>query len=212
MCLFHRLPFYIQDLLAYFHLGWLLYPYGYIGAVTFKCYSLLTKYKIIYGSNQVQNYEEILPLAQQPLADALDDFSKFYILLILHESPSHGYGILSKYRRRTGHTLSPGTLYPFLQKLEQQDIVSSSDKAIGKRPRRDYQLTTKGKRAVNQLFQRFASITAAAFESNLEICASCGCKVYEGAHFEEIQGKRRVFCCCHCAASYKQHLKEEPTT
>lgn len=158
------------------------------------------------------HYQEPIPLAQPPLADALDDLSKFYILIILHEAPSHGYGILTKYRRRTGQALSPGTLYPFLQQLEQQDIVSSLDKPVGKRPRREYQLTTKGRKAVNQLFQRFASITAAAFESNLEICASCGCKVYEGTHYEEIQGKLRAFCCSHCAASYKQHLKEDSTT
>lgn len=146
------------------------------------------------------------------LEAALDDFSKFYILLILHEAPSHGYGILSKYRRRTGQPLSPGTLYPFLQQLEQQNIVSSQDKPVGKRPRREYQLTTKGRKAVMQLFRRFASITAAAFESDLEVCASCGCKVFEGAHFEEIQGQRLGFCCSHCAASYKHQLKEDSPT
>jgi DNA-binding PadR family transcriptional regulator len=182
-----------------------VYLCGYIGTVTFKCYSLLSKHKI-YLVWTALNYKETMPLMQQPLADALDDFSKFYILLILHEAPSHGYGILSKYRRRTGQTLSPGTLYPFLQQLEQLDIVSSRDKPVGKRPRREYSLTTKGRKAVNQLFQRFASITAAAFESNLEVCASCGCKVYEGAHFEEIQGRRLAFCCTHCAASYNSHL------
>ncbi|MFX1475367.1 MAG: PadR family transcriptional regulator [Promethearchaeota archaeon] len=143
---------------------------------------------------------------QQPLDAALDDFSKFYILLILHEAPSHGYGIMSKYRRRTGRPLSAGTLYPFLQRLEEQDIVSSRDKPVGKRPRREYRLTARGHTAVGQLFRRFASITAAAFESNLEVCASCGCKVFEGAHFETIREQRLAFCCRHCAASYKSHL------
>jgi len=128
---------------------------------------------------------------------------RFYILLILSEGPSHGYGILTKYRHRAGRQLSAGTLYPFLQTLEKQGIVTSTDKPVGKRPRREYALTAIGRRAADQLFTRFASITAAAFESNLQVCASCGCKV-QGAHYEEIEGKKVAFCCCHCAAAYRR--------
>ncbi|MFX1562516.1 MAG: PadR family transcriptional regulator [Promethearchaeota archaeon] len=147
-------------------------------------------------------------MSEKTLEGLLDDFSKFYILLILYEAPSHGYGIMTKYRRRTNRPLSAGTLYPFLQMLEEKGVVSSRDKPVGKRPRREYRLTAKGKRSAEQLFRRFASITAAAFESNLQVCASCGCKVYEGAHYEEIHGEKVAFCCSHCAASYKQQLAE----
>ncbi len=148
--------------------------------------------------------EEVSDLSDSPLESILDDFAKFYILLVLFEGPTHGYSVITKYRQRTGHTLSAGTLYPFLQKLEELGIVSSQDKSVGKRPRKEYSLTKKGRRDVEQLFRRFASITVAAFESNIQICASCGCKVFEGAHFEEIEGKSVVFCCSHCAASYLQ--------
>jgi PadR family transcriptional regulator PadR len=146
-------------------------------------------------------------MSDQPLETVLDDLAKLYILLVLHEGPSHGYGIIRKYHNRTGRSLSAGTLYPFLQKLEQQDLVTSEDKPVGKRPRREYCLTRKGRRSVGQLLDRFASITAAVFESNLQVCASCGCKVYEGAHIEEINGNQVAFCCHHCASAYRNQLQ-----
>jgi PadR family transcriptional regulator PadR len=142
-------------------------------------------------------------MTEKPLDAVLDNLAKFYILLVFNEGPSHGYGIIRKYHKRTGRSLSAGTLYPFLQQLEKEGIVTCEDKPVGKRPRREYCLTRKGRRSVNQLLNRFASITAAAFESNLQVCASCGCKVYEGAHVEEIEGKRLAFCCRHCAAAYR---------
>jgi len=145
-------------------------------------------------------------MSEPPLDAVLDNLAKFYILLLINEAPSHGYGLIRKYHNRTGRTLSAGTLYPFLQQLEQQGIVSSEDKHVGKRPRRDYSLTPKGRRYVSQLLERFGSITAAVFESNLQVCASCGCKVYEGAHIEEINGKRIAFCCKHCATAYQGQL------
>jgi DNA-binding PadR family transcriptional regulator len=142
-------------------------------------------------------------LEEKSLGDIVGEFERFYVLLILYEDPSHGYGILNKYRHRAGRQLSAGTLYPFLQTLEKQGIVTSTDKPLGKRPHREYRLTPKGRRAAEQLFNRFASITAAAFESNLDVCASCGCRV-QGAHYEEIEGKKLAFCCCHCAAAYRR--------
>jgi len=147
-------------------------------------------------------------MAEESVADVLEDFSKFYTLLLLYEAPNHGYGIMVKYRRRTGRPLSPGTLYPFLHQLEEMGLVTHRDKPVGKRPRRVYHLTAKGRRTCEQLFRRFASITAAAIETRLEVCASCGCKVYEGAYHEEIDGKLLAFCCRHCAASYKRQYAE----
>ncbi len=137
-----------------------------------------------------------------------DDFAKVYILLLLYESPSHGYGLMTKYRNRTGRTLSAGTLYPFLEYLEEHGFVSSKSNPTGKRPRRVVSFTEKGRKGAELLFSRFASITAAVFESNLQVCASCGCKVYEGAHFEEVNSKKLAFCCHHCATAYKTQLQE----
>jgi DNA-binding PadR family transcriptional regulator len=136
-----------------------------------------------------------------------DDFAKVYILLLLYEAPSHGYGLMTKYRNRTGRPLSAGTIYPFLEYLEKHGFVTSESNPTGKRPRRVVSFTEKGRKGAELLFSRFASITAAAFESNLQVCASCGCKVYEGVHIEEIDGKQVAFCCPHCAGAYQQQIQ-----
>lgn len=136
----------------------------------------------------------------------IDDFTKFYVLLLLYEAPSHGYGIMAKYHKRTGHSLSAGTLYPFLQYLESKGLLRSQDKSTGRRPRKEYSLTVVGRKESQRLFDRFASITAAAFQSNIQVCASCGCKVYEGAHLEVINGVKLAFCCHHCANAYQRQL------
>jgi DNA-binding PadR family transcriptional regulator len=69
------------------------------------------------------------------MSGILSDFSQFYILLLLGEGPKHGYGLIKEFKRRTGKTLSAGTLYPFLQKLEQKELISKSDMSVGKRPK-----------------------------------------------------------------------------
>ncbi len=146
------------------------------------------------------------PLTEIDSALPIDDFTKFYVLLLLYEGPSHGYGIMAKYHKRTGRSLSAGTLYPFLQYLESKGLLYSQDKSTGRRPRKEYSLTVVGRKESQRLFDRFTAITAAAFQSNIQVCASCGCKVYEGAHFEVINGAKRAFCCSHCANAYQRQL------
>ena len=48
--------------------------------------------------------------------DLVSDFSRFYMLTILYEGPTHGYGIIRKFQRRVGKKISPGLVYPFLQR------------------------------------------------------------------------------------------------
>ncbi len=57
--------------------------------------------------------------SQTEIISVLSDFSQFHIILLLSERPIHGYGIIKKFEERTGKKLSTGTLYPFLQKLEE---------------------------------------------------------------------------------------------
>ncbi|TFH02947.1 MAG: hypothetical protein E4H14_17275 [Candidatus Thorarchaeota archaeon] len=143
---------------------------------------------------------------QDDMSGILSDFSQFYILLLLGEGTNHGYGLIKEFKKRTGKTLSAGTLYPFLQKLEQREFISQSDMSVGNRPKLVYSLTAKGRQFADSLFQRFAAMTASAIDPSLETCASCGVRVYEGAHHEEIDGKTMAFCCSHCAAAFKhQH-------
>ncbi len=142
---------------------------------------------------------------EQSMSDILSDFSQFYILLLLSEGPIHGYGLIKEFKKRTGKTLSAGTIYPFLQKLEEQGLVKRSEKAVGKKPKIIYSLTAKGKKFTDALFKRFAAITASAIEPSLQTCSSCGVRIYEGGYIEEIDGRKMAFCCVHCAAAFKEH-------
>lgn len=140
------------------------------------------------------------------MSEILSDFSQFYIVLLLNEGPIHGYGVMRAFKNRTGNKLSAGTLYPFLQKLEAMGLVRKTEKLGGKRPKIVYTLTRKGRSFTDRLFRRFASLTASALEPSLETCASCGARVYDGAHHEDLDGVRLAFCCVHCARAYKLDL------
>ena len=137
----------------------------------------------------------------------ISDFSRFYILTLLYEGPCHGYSIISKFKRRIGKEISPSLVYPFLQQLEQKGLAKHAIKHVGEKEKKVYELTEEGKKLCGRLFKRFAALVSVAIEPSLEICASCGCKVYEGGYKETIDGKETVFCCKHCANSYKQEKK-----
>jgi len=139
--------------------------------------------------------------------DFISDFSRFYILTLLYEGPCHGYSIISRFKRRIGKEISPSLVYPFLQQLEQRGLVKHAIKHVGEKEKKVYELTEEGKKLCGRLFKRFAALVSIAIEPSLEICASCGCKVYEGGYKETIDGKETVFCCEHCANSHKHDRK-----
>ncbi len=137
----------------------------------------------------------------------VSDFSRLYILTLLYEGPCHGYSIISKFKGRIGKEISPSLVYPFLQQLEQKGLVKHVIKHVGEKEKKVYELTEEGKKLCGKLFKRFATLVSVAIEPSLEICANCGCKVYEGGYKEMIDGRETVFCCKHCANSYKQERK-----
>jgi DNA-binding PadR family transcriptional regulator len=143
----------------------------------------------------------------EPLNDLLSDFSRFYILMILYEGPAHGYSVLSSFKQRLGREISPSLVYPFLQQLEEKGLVKHSHKPVGEKEKKVFELTKEGKRLTKGLFKRFANLVSVAIEPSLNVCAHCGCKVYEGGYREVIEGKETMFCCSHCAGSYKEERK-----
>jgi DNA-binding PadR family transcriptional regulator len=139
----------------------------------------------------------------------VSDFSRLYILTILYEGPIHGYGIISRFRKRLGKNITANLVYPFLQQLEDHGVVIHVDRPVGKKTRKVYQLTPHGEALCQRLFARFAHLVSTAIEPSLDVCAHCGCKVYEGGHTETINGHTTTFCCKHCAGSYKRELQSE---
>ncbi len=136
--------------------------------------------------------------------DFVSDFSRFFILIMLYEGPSHGYKIINEFKKRVRKEVSPSLVYPFLQKLEKGGIVKHISRMTGTREKKMYELTDEGRSLCLRIFRRFSKLVTVAIEPNLEICSHCGCKVYEGGYSEEIDGKLTTFCCIHCANSYKQ--------
>jgi len=143
----------------------------------------------------------------ETIDDLLSDFSRFYILTILYEGPAHGYSILNRFKQRIGKEVSPSLVYPFLQQLEEKGLVKHTIKPVGEKEKKVFELTREGKEVCTRLFKRFANLISIAIEPSLEVCAHCGCKLYEGGYREVINGKEMTFCCEHCANSYKQEKK-----
>lgn len=134
----------------------------------------------------------------------ISDFSRFYILTILYEGPTHGYRIISQFKGRVKKEISPSLVYPFLGQLEEKGYVTHQIEPVGEKERKIFLLTEEGKQLCTRLFKRFAELVSIAIAPSLDVCAHCGCKVYEGAYHEKIDDVETAFCCSHCAASYKQ--------
>ena len=141
--------------------------------------------------------------AQTEIIEMVSDFSRVYILTMLHEKPVHGYEIIRKFRKVIGKDISPSIVYPFLKQLEQKNLVTHTLKPIGAKKKKVFELTAEGREFSEQLFKRFSELISVALEPSLEVCANCGCKIYEGGHKETIKDKELMFCCIHCATSYK---------
>ena len=138
----------------------------------------------------------------------ISDFSRFYILTLLYERPTHGYGIISRFRNRVGKEISPSLVYPFLKQLEQKGLVKHTSKPVGEKKREIFELTRAGRELCIRLFRRFDNLTSTAIQANLEVCDHCGARIYDGGHLELIDGKETTFCCIHCARAYIEEVEE----
>jgi len=79
-----------------------------------------------------------------------DLYSGLIRLHVLHhavEEPIFGLGMIEELARH-GYRISPGTLYPMLQRLEKKGYLRSSEKRDGKSRRRVYRATPLGRKAL----------------------------------------------------------------
>jgi DNA-binding PadR family transcriptional regulator len=78
--------------------------------------------------------------------EVLLSFWKVHILHHAAEEPIHGQWILTELRRH-GYEISPGTLYPLLNRMERVGWLRCKvDPEGGRRARKDYRLTSEGKK------------------------------------------------------------------
>jgi len=132
--------------------------------------------------------------------------TKFYTLQLLKDGPMHGYEIMEELGKKIGKKPSPGQIYPLLKNFKRSGLVRQKVMMVGERGKKVYTLTKDGETAATRMMNSFSDIVSAILEPRLTKCAHCGCKVYEGGHREQIEGKTLMFCCVHCAHSYKRHL------
>ena len=138
------------------------------------------------------------------MSSIVNDFSKFYVMLLLSEGPKHGYEIMSQMEGRLGRRASPGQVYPFLSALRSEGMVAFVEEGTGRKKRKVYSFTAEGRRLCDRLFAQFTALVSSAIRPSIRVCSHCGCSVFRDAHVEEVGGRRLSFCCRYCAASYRK--------
>jgi DNA-binding PadR family transcriptional regulator len=67
------------------------------------------------------------------------------ILTLINREPAWGYKIKKQIETFSGLKIRHGALYPLLKKLEDKGLITSQKQQQGKRTRKIYTLTEKGK-------------------------------------------------------------------
>lgn len=68
------------------------------------------------------------------------------ILHLINKEPTWGYKIKKQIENASGLKIRHGALYPLLKKLENKDLIKSQKQQQGKRTKKVYALTEKGKK------------------------------------------------------------------
>ena len=86
------------------------------------------------------------------------------ILELLTQRPQYGMGMAGHVKAATGGAWAPsaGTLYPLLQRMEDDGLIKSHLEQSSGAPRRVYKLTAKGKRARGRLREELIAELEAA--------------------------------------------------
>lgn len=87
-------------------------------------------------------------------------------LHVLHhaaEEPVYGAWIIEELRRH-GYRLSPGTLYPMLHGLERKGLLRCRSEGTGRRARRLYTITAKGRSALADARDKVRELFGELFE------------------------------------------------
>jgi PadR family transcriptional regulator PadR len=74
-------------------------------------------------------------------------FWKVHILYHASEMPIHGQWIITELRRH-GYDISPGTLYPLLNRMARYGWLKCRTGTGGARARKDYRLTSTGRKVL----------------------------------------------------------------
>jgi DNA-binding PadR family transcriptional regulator len=95
------------------------------------------------------------------IADAIEQSMKkghisTLILLALEKEPSHGYSLMQKITEDTYGVWNPtaSSLYPHLSSLTEKGLIEFNTEKEGKRERKVYEITEKGRKTLKKLLER----------------------------------------------------------
>ncbi len=90
-------------------------------------------------------------------------FIKIHILYHASKEPIFGVGIAEELARH-GYSVSPGTLYPTLHRLEKEGYLESIAKVINGRMRKYYQATAEGRLVLEQSKKKIRELVTEVVE------------------------------------------------
>ena len=90
-------------------------------------------------------------------------FIKIHTLYHASKEPIFGVGIAEELARH-GYSISPGTLYPLLHRLQKEGFMESNSKVVNGRARRYYQATTEGKMVLEQSKKKIRELVTEVIE------------------------------------------------
>ena len=97
------------------------------------------------------------------LKDFFLGFIKIHILYHASKEPISGVEIAEELARH-GYSVSPGTLYPTLHRLEKDGYLLSSSKVVNGRVRKFYQATAEGKLVLEQSKKKIRELVTEVIE------------------------------------------------
>jgi len=90
-------------------------------------------------------------------------FIKIHILYHASKEPIFGVEMIEELARH-GYSISPGTLYPALHRLEREGYLESSPKVVNGRMRKYYRATAEGKRLLGQSKKKIRELVTEVIE------------------------------------------------
>lgn len=90
-------------------------------------------------------------------------FIKIHILYHASKEPIFGVEIAEELRRH-GYSISPGTLYPTLHRMEKEGYLESSSKVVGGKVRKYYGVTDEGKRVLEKSREKIIELVHEVIE------------------------------------------------
>lgn len=78
------------------------------------------------------------------------------VLWHLSQNDMHGYALIQELSKHRSSSLTPGTLYPLLQRFEKQNLIII--KETGERDKKIYTLTEEGKHLLDKLANEFIEV------------------------------------------------------